>query len=129
MTAVMRSDRSMSIGGGGSAAADAENRRWATRKPSVIAGRLVCEGFSEEIPCVIRDMSATGARLAVEPKRFGPLQSTLDLPERFVLVIRNDQTEVDCRLAWRSVDNVGVRFLSAIRPTPYRVATALRKRA
>ena len=127
----MRSDETMPVGGGPSVSADAENRRWASRKPSVIAGRLICEGFAEAIPCVIRDMSATGARLSVEPKRFGPLQSTLDLPERFVLVIRNDQTEVDCRLAWRSVDNVGVRFLSAIRPTPYRdrTVTAGRGRA
>jgi len=97
-----------------------ENRRWAQRRPSVMAARFVHPSMTESVPCVIRDMSATGAKVAVEPSRFGPLQSTSDLPDELVLVIRNDNTEVDCRIVWRTALAVGVHFLSAIRPTAYR---------
>jgi PilZ domain len=59
--------------------------------------------------CVIADVSAGGARLLVKP--------ATNLPNRFLLVLSWDgQLQRECRVAWRSINTVGVRFHSS--PSP-----------
>jgi hypothetical protein len=105
------------------------DRRWANRKPGVVSARLLCDSFREPVMAVVRDMSATGAKIQVEPKRLGPIQSTSDIPDIITLVLRNEQTEVLCKVMWRTVDHIGVRFQSAIRPTSFRERGPVRKKA
>jgi hypothetical protein len=47
-------------------------------------------------------MSETGALLAVNP--FG-------IPDEFALVIKPEMRKRSCRVAWRSADKIGVRFV------------------
>jgi DNA-binding XRE family transcriptional regulator len=53
------------------------------------------------VPCTIRDVSATGARLA--------LNSSLWFPEQFTLVFSNGLRK-DCRVAWRKGRLIGSAF-------------------
>lgn len=53
------------------------------------------------IPCVVREISETGARLE------GPGNM---IPEAFELLIEIDGLEAQCRVVWRKPDEVGVTF-------------------
>ena len=59
------------------------------------------------VDCMLRDMSATGARLRVE--------GSVSAPDTFELLIPLDGLEADCQVVWRSGPDLGVRFLSAPR--------------
>ena len=104
------------------------DRRWAQRKPGVMSARIVAEGLREPVSAVVRDMSATGAKIQVEPKRLGPIQSTSDIPDLITVVLRNEQTEVLGKVVWRTVDHIGVRFQSAIRPSSFRERAPARRK-
>jgi len=53
--------------------------------------------------CVINDISASGAKLRVEAPK--------ELPEEFVLLLsERGQARRRCKIAWRSAQEVGVRF-------------------
>ncbi len=105
------------------------DRRWANRKPGVVSARLVADQLREPVMAVVRDMSATGAKIQVEPKRLGPIQSTSDIPDIVTMVLRNEQTEVTCKVVWRTIDHIGVRFQSALRPSSFRERSHVRKKA
>jgi hypothetical protein len=90
--------------------------RRATRKPMRTLAEILDEGRSESVSCLVLDMSGTGAKLKIEtpPRRaFAP---TVQVPETFRLAIPRDNTVIDCRLAWREDDTIGVTFTSAFRP-------------
>ena len=55
------------------------------------------------LPCIVRDLSAGGARIQVEMATW--------LPSRFRLVIEGTLRS-DCQIVHRSNDAVGVRFLT-----------------
>ena len=53
--------------------------------------------------CVINDISASGAKLRLDAPK--------ELPEEFVLVLTAQGTaKRRCKIAWRSAQEVGVRF-------------------
>ena len=56
------------------------------------------------VDCVMRDISAGGARLACG--------SAALLPEHFKLVFLSEREMRDVRVAWRSLTELGVQFLS-----------------
>lgn len=56
------------------------------------------------IACAIRDVSVEGARLA--------LDDASAVPDEFILVL-NDNLRRRCVIAWRSGEQVGVRFLAS----------------
>jgi hypothetical protein len=53
-------------------------------------------------PCVVRDLSASGARMEVDFPAW--------LPSRFRLMIEATEFEADCEIVHRTNDAVGVRF-------------------
>ena len=57
--------------------------------------------------CIINDISVSGAKLQV--------QAPKDLPEEFVLLLseRGGGARRRCKIAWRSAQEVGVRFRTA----------------
>ncbi len=67
-----------------------------------LKGGLIIFGTAAAIDCVIRNMSETGALLAVNP--FG-------IPDEFTLVIKPEMRKRACQVAWRSVEKMGVRFV------------------
>lgn len=57
-------------------------------------------------PCLVRDVSAGGARVAVEDTAKVPMQITLALTQ-------NGQVARRCRVVWRSGTDIGLAFQSA----------------
>lgn len=81
------------------------------KKRRSVERRGICEGAYVEfaggsVPCVVRDISDTGAR--VEFAR------AYEVPDRFTLLIGGRM--VKGRSAWKSVTELGVTFDSAPRP-------------
>jgi hypothetical protein len=65
------------------------------------------------VPCAVRDISETGARLRVDL----PLQ----VPDTFELLIPLDGLEANCKVVWRRGTDVGIRFTSPpLRSVPTR---------
>lgn len=58
--------------------------------------------------CVIRNMSSRGAALDVE--------SSLNIPDEFELIVDRDDGHYQCRLVWRKAKLIGVRFHSLSDP-------------
>jgi hypothetical protein len=60
-------------------------------------------GVTATIDCIIRNMSKTGALLAVE--------SPVGIPDDFTLLIKPERKKRSCRVVWRAADRIGVRFI------------------
>lgn len=79
-------------------------RREFGRRKTFLHARISVRG-RPSIPCVVRDLSAAGARVEFAlPSWF---------PSRFRLVIEATRFEADCEIMHRSDDAVGVRFATA----------------
>jgi hypothetical protein len=60
-------------------------------------------------PCLMADVSGTGARLVV--------QSSEQIPDQFSLVLSRDgQLRRECHVAWRREKVIGVRFVGDLCP-------------
>lgn len=85
------------------------------------------------LPCVVRDISETGARLQVK--------QVTSVPDTFELIVELDGLEVPAEVVWRSASEVGIRFLGALNwvqpkraqavsmstPSPFRTKPTLRR--
>jgi hypothetical protein len=78
-----------------------ENRRAARLR--TLKGGSILFGVAPAIDCIIRNMSETGAQLAVE--------SPVGIPDEFTLLIRPERKKRNCRVVWRKADRIGVRFV------------------
>jgi len=54
------------------------------------------------VPCELKDMSLTGARLTSVPQRY--------IPQTFKILITNENVELPCRLRWIESGELGVQF-------------------
>lgn len=95
-----------------------DEQRWAFRKPRMFAALIVSDRLQGTVGCLVRDMSATGARIALQIDRNSLIASAAGLPNTFKLILDYDQVEVDCEIAWRSDRAFGVRFLSSLKQLP-----------
>ncbi len=100
------------------ATAAADERRWALRKTSILSGSIISDRLQGSVPCVIRDLSATGARIALQVQRSNVVGSPSGLPKTFKMLLDREQIEVDCQLQWTSDTEAGVRFMSSLRHLP-----------
>ena len=68
-------------------------------------GSIVFNNGRSLLNCVVRDLSDSGARLKVE--------GAIGLPDRFLLVIGREagREERAAQVVWRSLDELGVRFM------------------
>jgi hypothetical protein len=83
----------------------AELRKKPRRQFHYNAGILI-DQTSAPIPCMISDISESGARLSLE--------GAAELPESFVLLlIPNGAARRSCRIIWREGTTVGVVFPQA----------------
>ena len=60
----------------------------------------------DEIPCVVRDLSATGAKLAVSQR--------YRLPATFALVVHGRKTAFQVRRVWQRGDFAGVALVADV---------------
>jgi|SRR3974390_539965 len=58
------------------------------------------------IDCIIRNMSATGARLEVE--------NPIGIPGKFTLVSMPENMRRRCQVVWRRGKRIGVRFVESV---------------
>ncbi|HRK19312.1 MAG TPA: hypothetical protein PK970_10180 [Hyphomicrobiaceae bacterium] len=91
------------------------SRRWAKRKPAHNAAQIVFDGMTTPHPCVVRDISSTGAKIEILKSKVNSDASTSFLPTYFTLIVPTDRTSVDCQSMWRRGSFMGVRFLGAVR--------------
>jgi hypothetical protein len=75
-------------------------KRAAPRKPVLMSGAIEFAG--SVINCLISNISISGAALEVDSPR--------DIPERFNLAFKADDTHIPCRVIWRQEDRIGVAF-------------------
>ena len=66
-------------------------------------GASIVFGVAPAVGCVIRNMSDTGALLAVE--------SSVGIPDQFTLLIKPELIKRACRVAWRKANRMGVQFV------------------
>ena len=83
----------------------AVNHRRHARKRMLKGGTIAFNGRHSTLPCVVRDLSESGARLQVAQSN--------GVPDRFELIIDLDGFEAFAEVAWRALNEVGVHFLAA----------------
>ena len=99
--------------------ADAESdRRFSGRRSSEARAFIFATTLSEPYPCTIRDQSATGARVTIALDRTDMVAGVDDLPDKFTIVIQRDRVSLDCTVAWRHAQSMGLRFTSPARLLP-----------
>jgi hypothetical protein len=75
-------------------------KRAAPRKPVLMSGAI---GFAGSlINCLISNISISGAAIEVT--------SPQDIPKRFNLVFKADDSRIPCHVVWRQEDRIGVAF-------------------
>ena len=82
-------------------------KRNALRQRTFKQGRIVVKGMST-MDCVIRNMSLTGARLAV------PNAATI--PDQFELMIGDEGLKRECNVRSRSGTSAGIQFTKPLTP-------------
>ena len=81
---------------------DSDNRH-ATRRKTLKGGRIVFNGGRSTIDCTVRNLSSRGAKLQVS--------SVVGVPDTFDLLLEGHSRQ-PCRVAWRSLKELGVEFRS-----------------
>lgn len=84
-------------------AADTEDHRHALRRRAFIAAKIVYQGGAVAVDCVIRNISATGAKLDVS--------ESVVLPSHFDIIIPQKNVSHRAVLRWRRGGETGVAFL------------------
>lgn len=80
---------------------DGVQRRESPRRKVLRKALIIFQGGNCSMPCQIRDLSDTGALLA--------LGDALLCPKEFVLKPDLGETQ-NCEVMWRKADRIGVRF-------------------
>lgn len=94
---------------------EAKNKRFAQRRKSALPGLVFPEGVNTSIPCLIVDMSTTGARLELKDGWDNPFRARGTDLSKLTLVIRHDKVAYDCKIVRCSEKSIGVKFLSSPR--------------
>jgi hypothetical protein len=90
----------------------AEESRRSRRQTACLQAVIDSDRLAEPIGCVIRNLSATGARIELVRTERKVFASEERIPDVFTLAFRLEKTEVDCEMVWRRGDTIGVRFRS-----------------
>jgi hypothetical protein len=85
------------------------SRRRSKRFPTILEGRIRLETQTAQIPCRIRDISATGARIWIS--------DPIEIPREFELEIPRLEEILKVRLIWSRPNTHGVMFLEALGPS------------
>jgi hypothetical protein len=83
-----------------------------------VAAMIFFEGQVAPLHCTVRDLSLGGARLELD--RAKPPVVSEQLPDRVVLYVCPDRTDVECRVAWRDGRHFGVQFAGETRASTRR---------
>ncbi len=78
------------------------NRRVEPRKRVARSATIAAPGMLSAVPCIVLDISLSGARLHVHHES--------EVPNQFTLLIELDGQEHACQVAWRRENAIGVHF-------------------
>ena len=78
------------------------DKRISPRLRSFLKGRVLFNGGQSSLDCLIRDISATGARLEIS--------ASVTLPDRFDLYLPHRDETCRAHLQWRRGAQIGVAF-------------------
>lgn len=93
-------------------------KRRTPRRRVLKAGIVAFNNRHSTLPCVVRSISETGARLQVE--------GSIAAPDTFELVIELDGLEASCEVVRRAGKDIAVRFVAPPRTTAVRRAQVVR---
>lgn len=91
--------------------------RRSRRQSACLQAKIHSERLSEPAACVVRNLSATGARIEIVKGEHKAFQSEERIPDNFTLAYKLERTEVDCEVVWQRGNVLGVRFVSLVRQT------------
>ncbi len=94
----------------------AGENRFAPRKGANIPAQIYFDGTVSSVPCLIRDMSTTGAKLELREGWDNPFKSEASEMSGIRLVVRQDRVMYDCKIVRRGETQLGVKFTSAPKP-------------
>ena len=94
----------------------ASDNRFAPRRRAQTPALIYVEGAVDAVPCLIKDMSTTGAKLELLQKWTYPFKSTFGHMDRIRLVVRADRVMYDCKIIRRNDNEMGVKFTSMPKP-------------
>lgn len=81
------------------------DRRKTLRNRTRLGGVIAFNHRSCTLDCLVRDMSADGAKIIIE--------STVSLPGEFDIMIKHKGDSRRARMIWRDLTQVGIVFVSA----------------
>ncbi|MFN0219666.1 MAG: PilZ domain-containing protein [Hyphomicrobium sp.] len=93
-------------------------QRFAPRRGDRLPAQIYFDGAVDYTPCLILDMSTTGARLEMRNGWDKAHREIHDGVERALLFIRQDKVMYECKLVRKGDKEVGVKFLSMPKPIP-----------
>lgn len=90
-----------------------ENKRQAQRQKVLKSARILLDDW-RTMDCSIRDLSATGAKIACP--------STVNIPDVFRLVTMSDNQIRPAKVTWRRESTIGIHFTGEAKPSALRKA-------
>jgi hypothetical protein len=72
------------------------------------------QGLPAPLPCTVRDISRSGARLEIDRIRIRRAPRRVRLPQDLALYFCPSRSEVACRLSWQDGNHFGVEFATRI---------------
>ena len=94
----------------------AANNRRAKRKPTSLPAMITFSNMRVTVPCMVADMSGTGAQLTFAKSTITQFGDLDHLPQKFTLVLKADRRQVESEVKWRREGKIGVRFLGPPKP-------------
>jgi hypothetical protein len=90
----------------------AGNGRGDIREPTfVVAALIFAWDLHAPLPCTVRDLSRSGARIELDYHGLKPPKGHIALPQRLMLHLCPLRTTFACRLTWREGRHFGVEFI------------------
>jgi PilZ domain len=90
--------------------------RFAPRRSGRVPALLYVETQDDGVPCYIKNMSATGARIELLDKWTHPFKSTRGHLDRVWLLVRTDRMIYDCKIVRRQENDFGLAFAAPPQP-------------
>ena len=84
-----------------------EEERGSPRRRVLKGAKMTFNEMQSAVPCTVRDVSDTGARIKVHGEVY--------VPATFELMIELDGISVPCRVVWRSSQEAGVCYVGEAR--------------
>ena len=95
-------------------------RRQDIRRKTFLRGRILFNAGRSAVDCLIRDISATGARLI--------FSDAVSVPDLVELYIPQKEQTLMARVEWRHGDEVGIAFVNAVQASDDAVDNGLAER-